>query len=367
MKHRMWWLTGRPSLGHWKMHHVLSGAFLGALTLSSSLVMAQSREAEPSIKETSRALTTEQSLSWLKRIQEAAVSLTYQGTLVAGAGYNITTAHLSHMSDASEQYERIDMLDGETKHILRHNEEVKTFLPQQKMMLVSQRKSSGTFPELLGASADQVLKNYDLRLKPQDRVAGLDADVVLFKPKDAWRFAQRMWVDKQSNMLLRSEVLDEKGQVIEWTAFSDLKLVSPDALRPIMAFPPTKVAGVTIKRQSVEKTDLRQEGWQQKNSIPGFQLIQCVKRSLLLINKTTPSTGNSQVIQAIYSDGLTNVSVFMEPFNPELHRREVMLAAGANRTMAQRSGNDWVTVVGDAPVATIKAFWNAMGRSDDTP
>ena len=62
------------------------------------------------------------------------------------------------------------------------------------------------------------------------------------------------------------------------------------------------------------------------------------------------------VLQAIYSDGLTHVSVFIEAYDPARHRREMLMAMGATRTLLRRHGASWVTVIGDVPVATLRAF-----------
>ena len=70
--------------------------------------------------------------------------------------------------------------------------------------------------------------------------------------------------------------------------------------------------------------------------------------------------GLAAVLQSIYSDGLTHVSVFIEPYNAELHRHELLMAMGATQTLARKQGAWWLTVIGDVPVVTLRAFASAM-------
>lgn len=68
------------------------------------------------------------------------------------------------------------------------------------------------------------------------------------------------------------------------------------------------------------------------------------------------------VLQTIFSDGLTYVSVFIEPFDPQRHQRAMRTAVGATQTLMRRQGDWWITVVGDVPPATLLAFANALER-----
>jgi len=68
------------------------------------------------------------------------------------------------------------------------------------------------------------------------------------------------------------------------------------------------------------------------------------------------------VMQAVFTDGLTHVSVFVEPYKPQRHRAEVQAQQGATTTLMQRRGEHWVTAVGDVPPATLKQFALALER-----
>jgi sigma-E factor negative regulatory protein RseB len=94
---------------------------------------------------------------------------------------------------------------------------------------------------------------------------------------------------------------------------------------------------------------------------PGFRQVSCVSRQIDAPGEASSASASPPVVQSIYSDGLTYVSVFIEPFRPERHR-PLLAAVGATSTLAQRRGDWWVTVVGDTPPATLRMFAAALER-----
>ena len=71
----------------------------------------------------------------------------------------------------------------------------------------------------------------------------------------------------------------------------------------------------------------------------------------------------AKVLQAIYSDGLATVSVFVEPYDAQRHGRSQQTSIGATQTLTRREGDWWVTLVGDVPAATLRDFASALTRT----
>jgi sigma-E factor negative regulatory protein RseB len=66
------------------------------------------------------------------------------------------------------------------------------------------------------------------------------------------------------------------------------------------------------------------------------------------------------LIQAVFSDGLTHVSMFIESFDARRHRKEIEIQFGATHSLARRRGEHWITVMGEVPVATLRRFAAAL-------
>ena len=297
---------------------------------------------------------------WLQRIHLAASQRNYQGTLVVMASGSVSSSRMAHYTDGSQTFERIDLLDGQPRRIYRHNEQVLTLWPAAKVAQMEQRESVALFPAVLSGSEEQLLDRYDIVAEGVDRVAGHDARVFLLRPRDNMRFAQRLWAEQASGLLLRADVLAGDGRVLETAAFTEVTV----GVRPqpeTVLLPMKKLDGYRVVRASPQRTALETEGWRLKSPVAGFRQVSCVKRSLEAA-ADAPTPASADVLQTIFSDGLTHVSVFIEPYRADRHQAG-MAAVGATHTLMQPLGPHWLTVIGDAPMSTLKLFAAALERA----
>jgi sigma-E factor negative regulatory protein RseB len=184
--------------------------------------------------------------------------------------------------------------------------------------------------------------------------------VLVLRPRDKLRFGYRLWAEKNTGLLLRAEVLGERGEVLESSAFSEVTIgirsQADSVLQPIK-----RLDGFRVIKPVLVPANLEAEGWAVKALVPGFQMVSCVKRKFDGHSQQS-SNGGEHLLQTVYSDGLTYVSVFIEPYNPERHARPMLTAIGATQTMMRREGDWWVTVMGDVPATTLRHFANGVER-----
>jgi len=215
------------------------------------------------------------------------------------------------------------------------------------------------FPSLLREGKEGVADHYNLSLTGEDRIAGHEAQVMLLQPRDAHRFGQRLWAEKGSGLLLRADILGPNGDVLESASFSELALNVRPQLESVLG-PMRKLDGWQVLRRIHVRARLEEQGWSLSSPVAGFREISCIKRALQAAGREQDDMG--EVLQTIFSDGLTHVSVFIEPFNADRHLRAMHASVGATHTLMRRQGDWWVTVVGDVPVATLKMFAAALER-----
>jgi sigma-E factor negative regulatory protein RseB len=227
--------------------------------------------------------------------------------------------------------------------------------------LVEQREKLGSFPALLEAGDPRIVETYELRMIGEDRIAGRKAEVLLVVPRDALRFGKRLWVDKESGLLLREDVLGVHGQLLESSAFSDVT-IDVRAQPEIVLAGMKKLDGYRVVRPTLANAELEAEGWVQRELVPGFRRVSCIKRPLFSAGEGESQNVSPQVLQTIYTDGLTYVSVFIESYDPVRHSRPVWTSIGATHTLMVRQGDWWFTVVGDVPPAALRSFAKAIER-----
>jgi sigma-E factor negative regulatory protein RseB len=294
---------------------------------------------------------------WLSRIHDAARQRNFQGTFVVTTGASISSSRIHHFCDGSNQYEKIESLDGQMRQVFRYNDVVHSLWPNRRLAVIETRQLSGEFPALLSAGAERIAQYYEIRTRGTGRVAGHEAHVLVLQPKDAYRYGYRLWAEKSTGLLLRAEVVDEGDNVLEVSAFSDLTLnVKPRTEAVVQEM--KRLDGYAVQRPTLESIDLERAGWVLRQAPPGFRHVASVRRSFAAASPS--GSAPPPVLQTIYSDGLTHVSIFIEPSSSGVQRHEDILSLGATQTLVQRQGAAWLTVIGDVPVVTLRAFAAAM-------
>ncbi|MET4576337.1 MucB/RseB C-terminal domain-containing protein [Ottowia thiooxydans] len=297
---------------------------------------------------------------WLVRLQQASRWPAYAGTfVVSSASGALSSARIWHVCEGDTQIERVESLTGAPRLTYRRNDSVVTFFPQTRVMQNERRESNGAFPSLLNSSEEFETENfYSARQHGHGRVAGFDADIVQLLPLDELRFGYRIWSEKRTGLVVKMQTLASDGRVLEQVAFSELQLDAPlsmDKLKQMMA----QTDGYRLEKSDKVKTTATSEGWSLKSPVPGFSAQSCYRKS--------PASA-SRMVQWIFSDGLATVSLFMEPFNRERHVREGQSALGATHTLTKRladkTGDWWVTAVGEVPMVTLKAFTDSLERKN---
>jgi sigma-E factor negative regulatory protein RseB len=278
---------------------------------------------------------------WLARQQEAAEQRTYTGTFVVTAADRLSSARIWHVSDGTQQMERVDALSGAPRSVFRRNDEVLTLLPQSRLAISEKRQSLGQFPDWLSRADASIAQFYFLRPLGLDRVAGWDAEVARLVPKDAWRFGYRVWTERVSGLVLKLQTLGLDQLLLEQAAFTDLQLTSSIGIAKLSAMM-NDIQAYRVKKSELIPTTADQEGWDWKASVPGFRLVSCHKRA--------------GALQCVCSDGLASVSVFIESFDALRHAQPMShdaFSMGATRMQMQRVGDWWLTAVGEVPQPTL--------------
>ena len=294
---------------------------------------------------------------WLMRIHEASRKLSYVGTFVVQSGGAMSSAKIWRVCEGGQQLERVETLTGAPRSIFRHNDQVVTFLPDHKVVRSEKRESLGIFPELLQSTDSRIADFYRVRHEGAERVAGVEADIIVLVPKDKLRFGYRVWTEQKKGLVVKLQTLDTDGKVLEQAAFSELKLDAPVKMEKLVQMM-TNVDGYRVEKPVLVKTTASAEGWVMRAPVAGFKSMSCYKRPA---NATNGVIGE-EPLQWIFSDGLASVSVFVERFDRQRHDKESSLSLGATQTMTKQTEGYWVTVMGEVPMTTLRLFADGMQR-----
>jgi sigma-E factor negative regulatory protein RseB len=297
-------------------------------------------------------------LKMLQQVQSAAKKTSYSGTFVYQQGNQIRTSRITHGFDADVEIEKLEILDGKPREYIRRNGEVSCYLPESKLIQVEKNLSQEEFPALLNQNVHLLPESYIVKKAQMSRVAGLECQVLSLQPKDNMRYGFRLCVEKNSGLLLGIQTLNPQNDVIEQIAFTQVSLgdVDKSKLKPSFA---------NVSQWKTENMTLQanvNSGWVVKNLPAGFKKTLETRRFIPISANASGTdvnqTKSHQVVQLMFSDGLSTISVFVEPDTGG--RTEGSLQQGAMTIMGKRLGDSWLTVVGEVPNAAIKQVINSI-------
>lgn len=304
------------------------------------------------IPATALADTTREPLEWLGRMAAAGQRLNYTGTFIYQSGRDVETSRITHKVDANGEHERLEVLDGSPREVIRSNNQVQCVLPDQKLVIVDQGNARRAFPARLPASYAGVAENYWITLGEPGRVAGLEAQQIVLEPRDELRFGHRLWADMATGLLLKARMVDEQGEVIEQFTFTDVKIggeIAMDELKPRF------IKNDQWKVISARGDDVRPEdkGWVLEPPLTGYALKSVVRRPV--------GQGRKEILHIVYSDGLAAISVFIETADGDSGKQGIgAMATGPINIYKRVVSEHLITVLGEVPMAAVRQIGDGM-------
>ena len=296
-----------------------------------------------------QAQTTPEALDWLRKIYRATEKLSYTGTFVYQQGDRSETSRIARLAGASGGTEKLEVLDGTPREILRTRDEIRCYLPESRTVKVDRRSDPRAFPAVLPEQVGSLTEHYVVAMGETRRIAGFDCQAIVLTPKDDLRYGYKLWADARSGMLLKARTFDRNGITMEQFTFTHLEIgsVPRERLRP-----PRTAQGWRVEQAGVAPADLSLAGWSVGAELPGFRKIVEIRR---MLRDTQP------VAQMVYSDGLAAVSVFIEPITGRVEAPRIGIASmGAVNVYTREVANHLVTVVGEAPAASVQRIGNTV-------
>ena len=313
-----------------------------ALVASSALVLGDAR-----------AQSDPDALQWLQRIYAASERLSYTGVFVYQHGEQVETSRITRIVDSAGVQERLEVLDGTPREIIRINDEVKCYLPGSMTVKVDRQKDIKPFRFRI-EDVNALAERYTVRKGEVERIAGYDCQAIVLEPKDSLRYGQKLCADINTGLLVRAKAFNERGEMVERFSFTQLQIggrIDRELLRPRFA---ATGRDWRIEDQAAEEVKPAEGGWQLKSLPPGFRRVTELKRSL---------GGGYAMAQVVVSDGLAAVSVFIEPLAANARAPQPGPSRqGAVNIYSRTLDRHLVTAVGEVPAESVRRIADAVER-----
>jgi len=282
---------------------------------------------------------------WLEVVAFAGHQTDYSGVFVYQYDNRVETTSIIHVNQADGEYEKLESLDGPKREIISHNGMV-WGLVGHKLVQFGSNYGHGNFPSLLPEQLAALRANYKAKLLGMARVAGYNTQIILFQPHDNLRYAHEIWVQTDSGLLLKAAVLGDNNKVEEQYAFTQLQIGG-------------KIDRSWIKecdaaaKQSKDKPETPnvikpiKSGWVADMLPSGFKKMMEIERKM--------HGRDAPVTQMVFSDGLSSISIFIEPNDSDDDDGEEqgLSSRGAFNLYRKVLDKELITVVGEVPPRTV--------------
>ncbi len=286
---------------------------------------------------------------WLMKMSHAARKLNYQGTFVYQHGNQIEVMRILHSVSDKGVRERLLSLNGARREIIRDNDLVRCYLPDENAVMVGHRKANQkSFPSILPSQLKALDDNYTMILGGVDRISDRQAQLIAIKPKDDYRYGYRLWADRKTGLLVKTDLVAPDGRLIEQFMFTDVLIgqkIDPQDLEPSNAGKDM----VWHRNSTSGNIDMHQSRWKLQGVPKGFRQTVYMRRRM--------SMQQQPVEHLVLSDGLAAVSIFIEERDKKRDSSMSGLnSMGAVHVYTSVLDNYQIIVVGEVPAKTVSAI-----------
>jgi sigma-E factor negative regulatory protein RseB len=292
----------------------------------------------------------------LDRMARAAQTLNYDGTFVYRNGATMQSMRIIHRAGSDGERERLVALSGAAREVIRDRERVTCILPDRQSVVVAKSRPRQFPHSKLFESGSGFARYYALSIERGERIAGRHTRLVNVVPHDRFRYGYRLWMDRDTDLLLKSELIDEHGEIVEQLVYTNIEL--PESISDELLQPTISGAGYTWYRDAqaapAPTRPKADPGWYPGWLPDGFDLRDHARDPIL--------ASRDPVEHLVFSDGLASISVFIERLDKTTEPLAGLDSMGAVNAFGSMVDDLQITVVGEVPAATVERIAASISR-----
>jgi sigma-E factor negative regulatory protein RseB len=293
----------------------------------------------------------------LEKMVRAGQWLSFNGTFVYRRNDQMVAVNILHVADERGGQQKLVALNGASREIVRSCDGAICFLPRQRSVVINKANGRHSLDTDITERILELRDHYRFALAGDDRIAGRSTRVMSIDPADHYRFGYRIWIDTETGLLLRSDMLDDDGATVEQIMFTRLDIVTTPTEDMLLAVDQKKLAQTrpASAQDIVYSDDSVREGtvdWRVENVPDGFRPVEHFRHRR--------SLHGGQTEHIIFSDGLASVSVFIEKAGETDTLLSGFSEMGAVNAFGTRVADHHVTVVGEVPTLTVRLIGESV-------
>ncbi|MCF5853635.1 MucB/RseB C-terminal domain-containing protein, partial [Aeromonas veronii] len=281
----------------------------------------------------------------LQQMQSAVQQQNFELSMVKARQGRLEPIRISHAVINGKEVAHLSYLDGKAIEYLQRQNEYTFFENSHDPYTLKDARFPGIWSTLVKMPLAQVLESYDPVLAGRSRVAGVVAQVVRLVPKEADKYGFVLWIDEQSHLLLRIDMVEREGNLVEQVLGVELDLQSKPA--PWLVKLANSKQPPALALEDAYPAPQQQLNWQITWLPDGFKVLSQDRHQLV--------TTSMPVDYMMLSDGLVDLSVYVSRVDPKQAVRQQLIRQGATSLVSyvNEVGVE-ITVVGEVPAETAK-------------
>jgi len=277
---------------------------------------------------------------WIEKMNMAAIDTAYRGTFIFSRGDVSSSMRIVHRFHNGEEQERLTQIDGEMGEILRRGGEVLCILPDNRLIELDK----GDFDNPIKSTFANFMpghRYYNLSVVGYERLVERSTVIISISAKDTLRYSYRLWLDEQTGLLLKSEMLDQHAKMLERFQLTALELPA-DITDKDFEYEKTEVVKHnTVPMSAVDSAWPAALKWDAQWAPDGFMVMRDQKKQPANV--------------MLYSDGIASYSVFIEKETIDTMPEGSSMVGGTVAFSTKLANGEHaynVTVVGEIPPMT---------------
>jgi sigma-E factor negative regulatory protein RseB len=318
--------------------------FILVFANSSNAQDAQTPEMYPSTE-----YPSDSAEAWLDRMATALESLNFKISFVLLKPGVDSQPYLWRHGITSDgiEMEQLNLLNGPGREVVRIADKVSYFEPNIPPYSLNSSYINGPFPSEFFQHPEKLNTSYDFVMVGRSRVAGRAAQQIRVVSKDRSRFGLNIWLDQDTGLMLKMNIVDLKGRLLEQIQVTEL-LVTEDA-DPFFAKIESAMLPEVLNMRPASNLKPK---WKVNYLPVGMEAVKLDVHRL-------PLTGET-IEYLMLSDGLVDVSIYLQEIAAGKSVQDVLLRHESDTFLTRSKGNINVTVIGKLPAETANAIANSI-------
>lgn len=279
----------------------------------------------------------------LANMIQAMRSLNYEGTVVFARSNKLESMKYFHAAGEGREQERLISLNSPLRELIRNGDQISCRYNETQAVVYDHRPYERSFLINFSGNLEELAKLYDFVLSGEEDVAMFPAYVIDIQPKDEFRYARRIWIEKLQFLPLKVAVYDFSGTLLEQVVFTEQHVKS---VLPFIEAKPQGSHQADQSAQSIEDSDPGALPFAVEEFPVGFKEVFFARRKM--------HDTHLPVDHLLMTDGLALVSVYMENKNPEMESGQ--RSVGAVNFYSRNLDDHQLTVMGEVPPITVKTI-----------